>query len=260
VIGPVYLIVYYVMSPADRPSWLFWVGLAVTVLDVLIPLGLTRYLVKSAARAAALEDSGVLALAQITDVHPTGVEINDEPVLKLDPSITGPGFAFDSQKRETLGVIRMNIISGRKLVVLVAPVTNEHEIDWERSAFVKGVTPVKFTLSDDNTTYDLTGQAEPLMEILQLLKANRIPLSNPVDLRPADPNLRRQLQDVVRRTAAAQRSPAFSAGPEVIADTPGWKPRPSPAERLQELAGLHANEAITDDEYAERRRQIISEI
>ena len=31
-------------------------------------------------------------------------------------------------------------------------------------------------------------------------------------------------------------------------------------QRLQELAGLHANEAITDDEYAERRRQIISEI
>jgi len=261
VIGPVYLIVYYAMSPADRQSWLLWTGLAVTVVDVLIPLGLTRYWVKSAAKAAALEESGVLALAQITDMHPTGMEINDEPVLKLDLSINGPGLAFDSQKRETLGVTRMSIISGRKLVVLVDPVTNEHEIDWERSAFVNGLTPVSFTLSDDNKTYDLTGQAEPLMEILQLLKANRIPLSNPVDLRSADPGLRRRLQDVVRRAAAAQRSPAFSAGSEVIADTPGWTPpRLSPAQRLQELAGLHANEAITDDEYAERRRQIISEI
>ncbi len=54
----------------------------------------------------------------------------------------------------------------------------------------------------------------------------------------------------MRRAAAAQPSPAFAAGP----------PKPSAAQRLQELAGLHANEAITDDEYAEKRRQIISEI
>jgi hypothetical protein len=68
-------------------------------------------------------------------------------------------------------------------------------------------------------------------------------------LRKADQALRRQLQDVVRRGAAAQRSLSVAAGP-----------RPSAAQRLQELAGLHANEAITDNEYAERRRQIISEI
>jgi signal transduction histidine kinase len=61
---------------------------------------------------------------------------------------------------------------------------------------------------------------------------------------------RHQLGFVVRRAAAARPSPAFASGP----------PRPSASQRLQELAGLHANEAITDDEYAERRRQIISEI
>jgi hypothetical protein len=76
-------------------------------------------------------------------------------------------------------------------------------------------------------------------------------------LRSTDQALRHQLQDVVRRAAAVQPSPAFAAGPGTIADTP---PRRSTAQRLQELATLHANEAITDDEYNEKRRQIISEI
>ena len=264
VIGPIYLIGYFAfVSPADRHSllWMFWAGLLITVADVLVAVVITRYRVKSAAKTAALEESGVLALAQVTSMQATGMEINDQPVLKLDWHVTGPGFAFDAQKRVTVGVLRMGIVNTRKLVVLVDPGTNDHEVDWERSAFVNGQTPVQFTLSDDNRTYDLTGQAEPLMEILQLLKANKIPLGNPLDLRSADPGLRRQLQDVVRRAAAAQRSRAFATGPGVITDTPGFiSPAPSAAQRLQELAGLHANEAITDDEYAERRRQIISEI
>lgn len=211
VIGPIYLIGYFTLvSRANRHSflWMFWAGLVVTVVDVLIPLAITRYRVKSAAKTAALEESGELALARVVD-----------------------------------------------------PGTGDYEIDWERSSFVNGLTPVRFTLSDDNRTYDLTGQVEPLMEILQLLKANRIQLTNPVDLRSADPDLRRRLQDVVRRAAAVQRPQAFATGPGAITDTPGFiSPAPSAAQRLQELAGLHANEAITDDEYAERRRQIISEI
>jgi hypothetical protein len=174
VIGPIYLIGYFAFVPqADRHSflWMFWAGLLITVADVLIAVVITRYRAKSAAKTAALEESGALALAQITGMQGTG------------------------------------------------------------------------------------------MEIFQILKANKIPLTNPLDLRSADPDLRHQLQDVVRRAAAAQPSPAFAAGPGVIADTPGFAPpTPSAARRLQELAGLHANEAITDDEYAERRRQIISEI
>ncbi len=264
VIGPIYLIGYFTLvSQADRHSflWMFWAGLVVTVIDVLIPLGITRYRVKSAAKTAALEESGELALAQVTSMQATGMEINDQPVLKLDLHVTGPGFAFDSQQRVTVGVTRMGIVNARKLVVLVDPGTNDHEVDWERSAFVNGLMPVRSTLSDDNRTYDLTGQAEPLMEILQILKASKIPLANPLDLRSVDPGPRRQLQDVVRRAAAAQRPRAFATGPGVFTGRPGFiSPAPSAAQRLQELAGLHANEAITDDEYAERRRQIISEI
>jgi hypothetical protein len=264
IIGPIYLIGYFMFVPqSDRHGflWMYWAGLLITVADVLVALVITRYRAKSAAKVAALEASGELALAQITGMQGTGMEINDQPVLKLDLRITGPEFAFDSQKRVTVGVARMGNINARKLVVLVDPAAFDYEVDWERSALVNGLVPATFTLSEDNSTYDLSGQAGPLMEILQILKVNKIPLTNPLDLRKADQAMRRQLQDVVRQAAAAQRSPSFAAGPGAATDPPGFAPpRPSAAQRLQELAGLHANEAITDDEYAERRRQIISEI
>lgn len=70
---------------------------------------------------------------------------------------------------------------------------------------------------------------------------------------------KRQLQDVVRRAAARQPSPVSVAQPEAVSDTPGW-PRPSAAERLQELNSLRSMGAITEDEYAEKRRRIIAEI
>lgn len=263
-VGPIYLVVYYkFMSPDDRHlvQWLYWAGWAITVADVLIALALTRHRTRSAAKSAAMELDGVLALAQITGMAETGMSINDQPVVKLSLHIAGPGFAFDTTKRVTASVTRMGHLNARKLVVLVDPATHDYEVDWERSALVNGLAAARFTLSEDNKTYDLTGQAEPLIEILQLLKDNGIPLNGPLDLRSADPALRQQVNDVVRRAAAARPAPAYAAGPGRMADTPGFAaPRPSAAQRLQELAGLRANEAITDAEYEARRRQIISEI
>jgi hypothetical protein len=263
-VGPIYLIVYYeFMSPPDRQyvGWLLWAGWLIAAADVLIALALANYRAKSTAKTAALEQHGELALARITGMKGTGTEINDQPLVKLALQISGRGFAFDTQKKVIASVTRMGNLNARKLVVLVDTATHDYQIDWERSDLVNGLVPAQFTLSDENRTYDLTGQAGPLMEILQLLKDNGIPLSSPLDLRSADPALRRQFQDVVRRAAAVQPSPAFAAGPGIVAGRPGFAPpRPSAAQRLQELAGLHANEAITDEEYAERRRQIISEI
>lgn len=252
-VGPIFLIVYFVFeTPFDRQStrWMLWAGLVITVADVLIALAVANYAAKSAAKTAALEQHGELALAQITGMQGTGAEINDQPVVKLSLHIAGPGFAFETQKRVMAGVTRMGNLNARKLVVIVDPATNDFQVDWERSALVNGLMPAQFTLADDNVTYDLSGQAEPLMAILQILKANNIPLTSPLDLHSANLELRHQLQDVVRRAAAARPSPAFASGP----------PRQSASQRLQELAGLHANEAITDDEYAEKRRQIIAEI
>jgi len=257
-VGPIFLVVYFTLGLGNLLSWMLYVGLLITVADVLIALALTNYGAKSAAKTAELEQHGVLALAQITGLTETGTRINEQPLVKVNLHIAGPGFVpFDSQDRVIASVTRLGNLTARKLVVLVNPTTREYQIDWERSALVNGLVPAQFTVSEDNRTYDLSGQAGPLMDILQILKANNVPLNRMVDIR-SNPALRQQIQAVVRR-AAEQQAPApqpAAAGP-APAVTP---PPPSIAQRLQELESLRTSGALSDQEYNSRRAQIISEI
>ncbi len=256
-VGPIFLVVYFTLGLGNLLQWMFYVGLLITVADVLIALALTNYGAKSAAKSVLLEQHGVLALAQITGLGETGTRINDQPLVKVDLHIAGPGIAaFDSQDRVIANVTRLGNLTARKLVVLVDPATQEYQIDWERSALVNVLVPAQFTVAEDNRTYDLSGQAGPLMEILQILKDNNVPLNRMVDIR-SNPGLRQQIQAVVRRAAeqAPAAQPAQAGGAPVV--TP---PQPSIAERLQQLETLRTGGALTDDEYNARRAQIISEL
>ncbi|SOJ53412.1 hypothetical protein MSIMFB_00916 [Mycobacterium simulans] len=251
-VGPIFLIVYFTLGFGSLMSWMFYVGLIITVADVLVALALTNWGAKTAAKTAELEQNGVLALAQITGLTETGTRINEQPVVKVHLHISGPGIVpFDSEDRVIASVTRLGNLTARKLVVLVNPTTQQYLIDWERSALVNGLVPAQFTVAEDNQTYDLSGQAGPLMEILQILKANGIPLNRMVDIR-SNPALRQQIQAVVRR--AAQQTPAAAGG------APATTQQASIAERLQELESLRASGVVNDDEYASRRAQIISEI
>lgn len=181
--------------------------------------------------------------------------------MKIDLQISGPGIApFASQDRVIASISRLPMITSRKLVALVDPTTNEYQIDWERSSLVSGMMPATFTIAEDNRTYDLSGQVGPLMEILQILKANNIGLNNMIDLR-ANPAARQQVQAVVRRAAAAQApaAPAQAAAPSAaqFASAPA---EPSTAQRLQELETLRATGAISDDEYTAMRQQILADL
>ena len=203
-VGPIFLAVYFATGQSGLLKWMFWVGLLITAADVLIALALANFGAKSDAKTQALEQSGVLALAQVVGIHETGTRINEQPLVKIDLQISGPGInPFATQDRVIASITRLPMITNRKLVALVDPATNEYQIDWERSALVSGVMPANFTIAEDNRTYDLSGQTGPLMEILQILKANGIGLNNMIDLR-SNPAARAQVQAVVRRAAAAQ--------------------------------------------------------
>jgi hypothetical protein len=258
-VGPIFLVVYFTLGLGSLLQWMLYVGLLITIADVLIALALTNYGAKSAAKTAELEQHGVLALAQIIGLTETGTRINEQPVVKVNLHIAGPGFVpFDGQDRVIASVTRLGNLTARKLVVLVNPTTQEYQIDWERSALVNGLVPAQFALAEDNRTYDLSGQAGPLMEILQILKANNVPLNRMVDIR-SNPVLRQQIQAVVRRAAEQQApapQPAPAGGPAPVV-TP---PQPSIAQRLEELEALRASGAVSDQEYNSRRAQIISEI
>ena len=252
-VGPIFLVVYFAVGQESLLQWMFYVGLLITVADVLIALWLANFGAKSAAKRAELEQHGVLALAQITGLTETGTRINEQPLVKVDLHISGPGFVpFEGQDRVIANITRLGNLTARKLVVLVNPTTQEYQIDWERSALVNGLVPAQFTVAEDNRTYDLSGQAGPLMEILQILKANGVPLNRMVDIR-SNPGLRAQIQAVVRR-AADQQAPV--AAPTARA-APG---QPPIAERLADLEALRAKGVLTDEEYNSRRAQIISEI
>jgi hypothetical protein len=260
IVGPIFLAIYFAAGPDPMLKWMFWAGLGITALDVLIALGITAAGAKSAAKTAALEETGVLALAQVTGIHETNTRINEQPLVKLDLQISGPGIApFATQDRVIASISRLPMITNRRLVALVDPTTNEYQIDWERSGLVSGLMPANFTIAEDNRTYDLTGQAVPLMEILQILKANHIGLNNMIDLR-SNPAARQQVQEVVRR-AAAQQAPV-APGPAAGSPSPSYAapPEPSTAQRLQELETLRATGAISDDEYATKRQQIIADL
>lgn len=254
-VGPIFVIVYFGTGQLSSIKTLFYIGVLVTAADVLIALALANFGAKSAARIAELEQSGVLALAQITGVSETGTRINEQPLVKLSLHIAGSGLVpFDSQDRVLANVTRLGNITARKVVVLVDPATQKYRIDWERSALVNGLVPAQFSLAEDNKTYDLSGQAGPLMEILQILKANNIPLNRMIDVR-SNPALRQQIQAVVRR--AAEQAEATPSG--AAASVPAATERPV-AERLQELETLRATGMLTDEEYSSRRAEIISEI
>ncbi|MFG1930155.1 SHOCT domain-containing protein [Mycobacterium sp. NPDC048908] len=259
-VGPIFLAVYFATGQSVYLKWMFWVGLLITAADVLIALALANFGAKSAAKTAALEQSGVLALAQVVGIHETGTRINEQPLVKIDLQISGPGIApFATQDRVIASIARLPMITSRKLVALVDPATNEYQIDWERSALVAGVMPANFTIAEDNTTYDLSGQAGPLMEILQILKANGIGLNNMIDLR-ANPAARAQVQAVVRRAAEPQQAPAAQAPAPAGAPSYAAAPEPTTAQRLQELETLRATGAISDDEYNAKRQQILSDL
>ena len=90
IVGPIFLAVYFMVGPMVG-RWMFWVGLLITAADVLIALALAGYGAKSSAKTQALEQNGVLALAQVVGIHETGTRINDQPLVKLDLQISGPG-------------------------------------------------------------------------------------------------------------------------------------------------------------------------
>jgi hypothetical protein len=260
-VGPIFLAVYFATGQSGLLKWMFWVGLLITAADVLIALALANFGAKSAAKTQVLEQSGVLALAQVVGIHETGTRINEQPLVKIDLQISGPGITpFATQDRVIASITRLPMITNRKLVALVDPTTNQYQIDWERSALVGGLMPATFTIAEDNKTYDLSGQAGPLMEILQILKANGISMNNMIDLR-SNPAARAQVQAVVRRAAAGQQAPAAApAAPYMAPPAPPPPPEPTTAQRLQELETLRATGAISDDQYNAKRQQILTDL
>ena len=268
-VGPIFLIVYFALGPFARPyiGWMFWVGTA----DHRRPMCWSpcgwpqRRQVRG--RHEELSQRGILVLAQITGISDTSWFVNEQQMIKVNLHFEVPGQpGFDTQETMASSPTRMQILNAHHLVALVEPGTKKYEIDWNASALVAGVVPAQFSLAEDNKTYDLRGQAGPLMEILQILKANSIPMNGTIDIR-SNPVVRQQVMEIVRRAGRVQPTAPAAAAPMAAPPPP---PMPAPfmpqmpsnttAQRLQELETLRATGTITEDEYNSKRQQILSEL
>jgi hypothetical protein len=239
-------------------------GVGITIVDVLVAVAIAVIGANKARRTQQLEQQGALGMAQVVGVTETNTRVNNQPLIKLDLRIEGPGFApFQAGDKVLASFMRVPNISARRLVVLVDPATQSFQIDWDRSGLVNGLMPATFHIEEDNRTYDLTGQAGPLMEIMQLLKANGIAMDSLVDVR-SNPAVRNQLRDIVRRAAGQHLPPVHTpADAKPVMEMPPYAPAApsvSTAQRLQELETLRAMGSVTESEYAQKRTQIISEL
>ncbi len=261
-VGPIFLIVYFSLGSFARPyiGWMFWVGLLITAGDVLAALWLANNGAKSAVRHEELSQRGVLVLAQITGISDTSWFVNNQQMIKVNLHFEVPGQpGFDAQETMASSPTRMQILNGHQLVALVEPGTQKYEIDWNASALIAGAVPAQFTVEEDHRTYDLRGQAGPLMEILQILRANGIPLGGNIDIR-SNPVVRQQVTAVVRRAGGAAPAAAAAPQPPAPAAFMPQMPTVTTSQRLQELETLRATGTISEAEYNTKRQQILSEL
>jgi hypothetical protein len=145
---------------------------------------------------------------------------------------------------------RRPMITARKLAVLVNPTTNDYQIDWNRSALVNGLTPVSVTLAAENTTCDLTGQTDALLEILQVLRLHNVSVDKLDDLKTVNPAAYSQVQAIARNTVARPATPLTATASS----------EPAVAQRLRELETLRSAGSITDAEYFAKRQQVIADL
>ncbi|TDZ95781.1 hypothetical protein CCUG60885_01915 [Mycobacteroides salmoniphilum] len=248
IVGPIFIVMYYVI---DQPatSWMLYSGVGITIGIVVLAFVLTLIFTRTDETRKLLEANGILALADVVAANETGMRVNDQPVIKLTLQIHGDGISpFRAETRTRVSVLQVPALSRGKLVVLVAPGTEQFQIDWQRSALLNGQVPAKFTSSSQGREYDLTGQAGPLFEIMKVLKANGIGTDGVVDIR-SNPVVRQQIDAILRRTEGAERAP--SADPT---------PTGSVADRLAELDRLKLASLVSEAEYNTKRAEILGDL
>ncbi|ROZ89513.1 SHOCT domain-containing protein [Gordonia sp. OPL2] len=263
IVGPIFLVAYFLIDQPDT-EWMLWTGLGVTLLDVAIALFVARLSIGGQRKTARLRTTGRMAVADIRGLEQTNVQINDQPLMKLDLHVHGDGISsFEAQKRTVVPIFQQPMLHRRVLAVLVDPATNEFEIDWQATALLTGSVPARFTSSEDGATYDMTGRTEPLIRILEVLRQHDVSSSGSIDLR-GNPHARRAVMEIVRayagREGSAMTEPSPGDEPMGAIDPSTSDSRRSVGERLGDLDALRDTGQITDTEYAAARQRILGSI
>ncbi|WP_207840403.1 SHOCT domain-containing protein [Williamsia soli] len=256
IVGPIFLVAYFVIGD-PMVGWMFYAGLGITILDVVIAFFISQFTYRGKRRRFELEQTGRLGVADVLSVEQTNVQVNNQPMMKLKLRIHGDGIApFDADKRLVVPLMHLSALNARRLAVLVDPYSGQFEIDWQRTPLLAGSAPARFTDTDTGREFDLSGQSDALLEIMNVFKNNNIPFGGTVDLR-SNPVARQQVMDIVRRVGG---QPA--GGPDLRKADYAAPPAPprSPSQRLAELEAMRGAGNISDAEYQAVRTRILGEL
>lgn len=130
---------------------------------------------------------------------------------------------------------------GRGLVGVTVGADGRVVIDWHATALYTGAVPARFVSEDDGRTHDLTGQAEPLLRIVDALSRHGVALGPTLDIR-SHPEVRSEIQTILTEHEASR--PATADGR-------------STSQRLDELAGLLDGGRISREEHDRLRLKIL---
>lgn len=256
IVGPIFLVAYFVIGD-PMVGWMFYTGLAITILDVVIAFFIAQFTYRGKRRRFELEQTGRLGVADVLSVEQTNVQVNNQPMMKLKLRIHGDGIApFEADKRLVVPLMHLAALNARRLAVLVDPYSGQFEIDWQRTSLLAGSAPARFTDTDTGREFDLSGQSDALVEIMNVFKNNNIPFGGTVDLR-SNPVARQQVLDIVRRVGGQPAGGPDLRKPDHAA--PPASPR-SPSQRLAELEAMRGAGNISDAEYQAVRTRILGEL
>lgn len=141
IVGPIFFVMGLVV-PEDEPGtgWLLPVGVAITVLDVMIAFAIANNRTARQKRLHQLRTRGRRARGRVLSFEQTGVRVNDQPMLVIRLMIEGGDITpFEAQVRSVVPEIHIPLLHAGELPILIDPETDEWEIDWD---FAKPVTPV----------------------------------------------------------------------------------------------------------------------
>jgi hypothetical protein len=273
IVGPIFLVVYFLL---DDPltGWMFYAGLGITIADVVTGYFVAQSLYRRRRKRYNLEQNGRFGIGEVRSVDQTNVRINGQPMMKISLDISGDGIVpFQATKRTVVPFIFMPALRSSRIVVLVDTYSGEFDIDWQRTALLAGTSPARFADTDTGEEFDLTGQADALIEIMKVFAANNIPFGGRVDLR-SNPLVREQVVNIARRHGRTDR-PAQSASsgrqgvdrPDLSkpaaaqsADGSPTGPPRSPGQRLAELESMRAAGTISLEEYRAVRTRILNDL
>ena len=229
-----------------------WIGQIWIVVSLGLA-GLYIFLGRRADAADRLKAEGIPAQGQILEMTQTGVQVNEQPQVKLKLRITGPGITpFEAEKKLVVPMIALGSLTGGQPLSVYVDKTDQSNftVDWA------GSTAPATIQQQDGSAIDLNANPAAKAAVFDTLRAHGINPEGAVDLRQ-NPTVRAAVMEALKQQGveAAHAAAAADPGTAVEERKPG-----EPVDRMRKLKDLKQAGLIDDEEFAAQRKRILDDV